>query len=286
MIRHTRALLIVCVFAVVAAGQEPAAQPDARDIIRRAAQNAMANQKKARDYTFIQRVEERKLDGKGSVKSVDTTTSEIMVLYGEPVARVIERNGKPLSEKERQKEEEKIQKLQRERQNESDKDREKRLAKLDKQREDALAFIEEVAAAYDFRFLPDDIIEGRPAWVIAAEPHAGYQPKRKEARILPKLHGTMWIDQADYAWSKLDAEAIDTISFGWFLARIHRGTRLRIEQTRVNDEVWLPRHFAANLDARVALFKNYNVEVDATYRDYKKFRVDSKMTVVPGTPQQ
>ncbi len=282
--RTTPLIVVLLLVGVVGAQEATSAQPDARDIIRRAAQNAMANQKKASDYTFIQRVDERKLDGKGKVKSVETTTSEMLVLYGEPVERVIERNDKPLSDKERQKQEDKINKLARERQNESEKDREKRLAKREKQREDAMAFVEEIANAYDFRFLPDEVIEGRPTWVITAEPRPGYQPKRKEARILPKLHGTMWIDKADYAWTKLDAETIDTISFGWFLARLHRGTRIRIEQKRVNDEVWLPRHFAANLDARVALFKNYNMEVDAIYRDYKKFRVDSKVTVLPGTP--
>ncbi len=149
-----------------------------------------------------------------------------------------------------------------------------------------MAFVEEIAAAYDFRFLPDEAIADRPAWAIAAEPRRDYKPGRKEARILPKFRFTVWVDKADYAWAKLDAEAIDTISFGWFLARINRGARIRIEQTRVNDEVWLPRHVAASLDARLGLIKKYNVDVDATYRDYKKFRVDSKMTVLPGAPQQ
>ncbi len=283
--QFARVLPLLLLGAIGVAAQD-SARPDPRDIIRRTAQNATANQKKARDYTFIQRVEQRKLDGEGAVKSVETTTSEIMVLYGEQVARVIERNDKPLSDKDRQKEEDKLAKLARERAKESDEDRQKRREKEEKRRADALAFIEEIANAYDFTLLPDEVFEGRPLWVIRAEPRPGYEPKRKEARILPKFHGTIWVDQADYAWAKLEAEAIDTVSFGWFLARIHRGTRFRIEQTRVNDEVWLPRHVAVLLDARIALFKNYNVDVDATYRDYKKFRVDSKITPLLGqTPQ-
>ena len=50
-----------------------------------------------------------------------------------------------------------------------------------------------------------------------------------------------------------------------------------IEQTRVNDEVWLPKHVALKLDARIALLKNFNVEEDVTYRDYKKFRAATKI---------
>lgn len=255
------------------------AAPDARDIIRRAAQHDRDSEKKARDYTYVQRMETRKLDGQGRVKSVESTTSQILVLYGEHVKQVLARNDKPLSDKDRQKEEDKLNKLVRERQNESPEQRAKRAAKQEKEREDERAFVEEVAAAYDFRFLPDEVIDGRAVWAIAAEPRRDYRPQRKQARILPKFHFTVWVDKAEYAWVKLDAEAIDTISFGLFLARINRGTRIRIEQTRVNDEIWLPRHVSATLDARIALLKKYNLELDATYRDYKKFRVDSKVTV-------
>ena len=69
-------------------------------------------------------------------------------------------------------------------------------------------------------------------------------------------------------------------SIGFVLARIHKGTHLVIELTRVNEEVWLPKRLQFHLDARVALFKNYDDDVEQTYRDYKKFRTDTKITVV------
>ena len=76
---------------------------------------------------------------------------------------------------------------------------------------------------------------------------------------------------------KLDAQVIDTVSFGLFLARLHKGTRIMVETMRVNDEVWLPKHMTAKVDVRVALLKNFNVDADVTYRDYKKFRTGSKI---------
>ncbi len=48
----------------------------------------------------------------------------------------------------------------------------------------------------------------------------------------------------------------------------------------MNDEVWLPRHVAVHVDVRVALLKNFNVEQDITYRDYKKFHAASKIVGV------
>jgi hypothetical protein len=38
-------------------------------------------------------------------------------------------------------------------------------------------------------------------------------------------------------WVKLDAECIDNLSWGLFLARLHKGAHILVEQTRVNGEV-------------------------------------------------
>ena len=79
---------------------------------------------------------------------------------------------------------------------------------------------------------------------------------------------------------KIDMTAIDTLSFGFIVARIHKGTHVVVEQVKINDEVWLPKHVAVHVDARVALFKSVDEDIDVTYRDYKKFRTDTKITVV------
>ena len=76
---------------------------------------------------------------------------------------------------------------------------------------------------------------------------------------------------------KLDIQCIDTVSVGLFLVRVHKGSNIQIELARVNDEVWLPKHVALKLDARVALFKGVNMAEDVTYRDYKKFGTNTKI---------
>jgi hypothetical protein len=45
----------------------------------------------------------------------------------------------------------------------------------------------------------------------------------------------------------------------------------------VNDEVWLPKHVALKLDARIALLKGLNLTEDVAFRDYKKFRTDTRI---------
>src|SRR5438552_413398 len=105
------------------AGTAGLSQDQIRDLIREAAEKDIENDKKQRDYTYIQRENERKLDGDGQVKSSESRTYEIMVLYEEPVRKLIARDDKPLSESDARKEDEKVQKIIENRKNENDSDR-------------------------------------------------------------------------------------------------------------------------------------------------------------------
>jgi hypothetical protein len=257
-----------------------------RELIRQTAEKDMENDKRQRDYTYIQRDQEHRLDGKGQIKSTETKTSEIMELYGEQVERLIAKDDKPLSDKDAKKEEGKIQKLIEKRKNESPEDRKKRDEKEAKDREQSRQFVREVADAYNFHLAGIESLAGRDTYVIDGEPRPGYQAHLKEAKILPKFRFRAWIDKDESQWKKLDIQCIDTVSFGLFLARIHKGSRIIIEQTRVNDEVWLPQHIAVKIDVRLALLKNFNVEDDITYRDYKKFRTDTKIVPIGEVQEQ
>lgn len=237
----------------------------------------LENQKQARDYTYTAREVENKLDGKGETKSTEIKTYEILEFYGEPLRRLIAKDDKPLDAKDAAKEEEKIQKIIDKRKNESDKDRQKREEKQAKEREDNRKFVREIADAYDFTLLGTESVGGREAWVFQGEPHPGFEPHMKESKFLSKFHGRVWIDKSDLQMAKLDVEAIDNVSVGWVLARVHKGTRFMIEQTRVNDEVWLPRYVTFKIDARLALLKGFKLDGEESFRDYKKFRASSKI---------
>jgi hypothetical protein len=265
-----------------ASGTVPAEQ--IRELLRRAEEKDLENDKRQRDYTYIERVERHQLDGHGGVNKIETWTSEVLEIYGEPVVRRTSKDDKPLSADEAKKEEEKIQKIIDKRKSESEEDRRKRLAREEKDREEDRKFVLEIADAFNFRLIGSELIGGRDTWVFEGEPRPGYEAKERNAKMLSKFKGRVWIDKAEAQWVKLDITAIDTVSVGFVLARIHKGTHLVIELTRVNDEVWLPKFLQLHFDARVALFKSYDDDVEQTYRDYKKFRTDTKITVVGEQP--
>src|SRR5215831_4361481 len=252
-------------------------QDQMQQLLRVVAEKDMENDKRQRDYTYIEREVQKHFDGKGNLKNTEIKTYEILDIAGEQVERLIQKDDKPLDAKEAEKEDEKIQKIIDRRKNETEEQKKKREEKEEKEREEGRKFVKEIADAYNFKLVGTESVGGRDAWVIDGEPRPGFEPHMKDAKFLSKVHGRVWIDKSDLQLSKLDVEMLDTISFGLVIARLHKGTRFSLEQTRVNDEVWLPKQLNFKLDARVALLKGYNIGDEQTFRDYKKFRTSTKI---------
>jgi hypothetical protein len=248
-----------------------------RELIRQASEHDLVNEKKQRAYTYVKHERTSRRNGKGELHSVESRTYEVMFLYGEQVEHLVARNGQRLSDKDAAKEEEKIQNLMNKCRNESEADRQKRLQTLEKDRQESREFVREIAAAFDFRFAGVESIDAREAYVIDAEPRPGYRPNRKQAHILPKFRFRVWIDKAETQWVRFDAQFIDTVSFGWFVVRLHPGSCVSLKQTRINEELWLPRQVNLQIEARVALLKNFKEDIDVAYSDYKKARVDTRI---------
>jgi hypothetical protein len=252
-----------------------------RDIVRRSLDLGDKNLIAARDYTFRERNLALTLDGSGRTTKTEVSTYDVTLVDMTPYRRLIARDDKPLSAKEERKEEEKLRKIADERRKETAEQRSKRLADYDRKRERQQAVIREVLDAFDFRLVGEEQLEGRPAFVIEGTPHPGYKARSRIAGYFPKLKGRLWIDRQDYHWVKVEAEVIDTISYGAVLLRLAKGTRLEAEQTLVNGEVWLPKMLRAYASARIALLKNYRGRLEISFSDYKKFQTDSRVVEAP-----
>ena len=258
---------------VIAAGQGP----DAREIVQRSLEANEQNWKIARNYTFLQRTEEHQIDSTGATKSKEIKTFDITLLEGSPYIRLVERDDHPLSPAEEKKEQQKLEKSIAARLKETPAERERRISEYEKHRTRRQEAMREVGAAFEFRVLGQERVEGSDTWILQATPRKGYQPKSRDAKILPHIRGKLWIDQRSLHWVKLEAEVIDPVSWGLFLVRLDSGARIRFEETRVNDEVWLPRHIWIAASARIGVFKKLRVEEDTTYKNYRKFQTDSRI---------
>jgi hypothetical protein len=253
---------------------------DAREIVRRSMEIDRRTLELARHYTCQHREVVKHLDKHGNVKSTEIKTYDISFYYGEEYSRLIMVDDKPLSDKERKKEDEKLEKFLAKYRKESEEDREKRRDKEKKEREKDRAYRLDVANAYNFRIVGEEQLEGTDTWVIEATPRPDFKPTQPHADVLKKIKGKMWIDKKEYNWVRVEAEATDTISFGLFLFRIHPGSRFSFQQLHLNNEVWLLRQLYINGGARIALLKNEAIEQEDTFSNYKKFT--STVTILPG----
>ena len=250
-----------------------ASAQDANEIIRRATDRDFTNFENRKNYTYQERTELREFNTKGKLTKTDIQTVEVLILEGQPYERLVARNDQPLSEKDAKKEQAKLDKEVDKRKHQSSAEK----AKLDKERLEEQKYLREFTEAFDFKVIGEEPVSGKPAWVISVTPKPGYKPKESDAKMFTKLKGKVWIDKAEYHWVKAEGEAIDTLSFGFFLFRVAPGATVSFEQVSVNGEVWLPAHISVRADARIALLKKMRAEIDITYREYHKFQADSKI---------
>ncbi len=263
----------VCLLLALSALSAPCAAETAESIVRKAVAQYGHNQEVLSNYTYHMLTVGRDLDGKGQVRSTHSDLTEVLYIGGRRHERLLEKDGKPLSEKEAKKEQESLDRAARDAEKLTPEERQARDREGKKQRErESMSHIPD---ACDMRIVGEPEVNGRPAWQIHLSPRRDYNGP--DSAVLRHIEADLWIDKGDYAWVRIDADALDTISFGFFLARIAKGTRISMERTRVNDEVWALHTLKMKASARVALVKSFNAEADVTFSEYRRFRTDARM---------
>lgn len=261
---------IACLPALLAA-------QDARQIMVRAVDMYHKDTEAARNYTFLQREVESDLDGSGKPKNTEIRTWDVTLQEGSPYRRLVARNDQPISPEEQKQEADKLQWSIEQRRKETPEQRDLRIANWRRREQRRSGPVKELPDAFDFQLVREETLNRAETWVIDATPKPGYKPRSTATSFFPKVKIRFWIDKREYQCVRAEMETQDTVAFGGFLVRVARGGRLMLEQTRVNDEVWLPKRFTMEASARLMLVKRYHKALDMTFSDYKKFQTDSRV---------
>src|SRR6266702_4239776 len=245
-----------------------------------------ANQRKfeavQKDYIFRSFTTENEFDGNGRTKKATVTEADHFWINGVPVHRIVKKNGKDLSPAEIAKENEHI---------------DKEAAKGREKREKADANGKETTPRGDDEITVSRLLElgaftnarrvqlsGRDTIAVdfTGDPRA--KTRNRAEGIVRDLVGTAWIDERDHVLVKVEGHFVDAFKVGGgLLVNVKKDTRFAMQQTKINDEVWLPASFEGQGGARVLLFINFNGSVRAICSDYRKFRATS--TILPGVTQ-
>lgn len=260
--------------AILLHAQNPP-ERDPREIVRRSVAADETSERIRRNYTY--RVTNRlsELNSSGTITSSQTKTEEVLYIAGVPYVHLLEKDGKPLPADEARKEQQKLDREVRKASELTEPQRRRRLddaiAKSSKQREQ-LRYIPD---AFTFTLERELPLNGRLTWQLHAKPRPDY--RGQWAFLFHNLEGTLWIDKADYAWVKVDATTLDTISIGLFLMRLAKGSHMIFENMKVNDEVWVRKHVSLFASARIGLLKKLNADQELLFSGYRKFQSDSRI---------
>jgi hypothetical protein len=213
-------------------------------------------------YTYLERDENRRRDSAGHVKSQDVDVSRTILVNGVPFDQLVEHNGRPPSSGEEWKQKAKLDKLKRE-------TPEARAQLLRTQEEETASIVREVPKAFDFQLVGEEVVNGRPAYVLQATPHLGYHAQGKYASMFPNVAGKLWVDKQDLGWIKVAGQVIHPFSMGVFLVRLLGGSQIKMEQTRVNDGIWMPERVEVQAVAKIFFVKSLSIDRVMIYSDYK-----------------
>lgn len=250
---------------------------DAREIVKRSVEIDMRNSEVARNYTYVQRQQQREVDPNGHVRRVESDTFDVTLMEGSPYRRKIAHNDQPLPAKDQAREEEKLRKSIEDRRRETPEQRTLRIQEWERKQQKQHEPLREIPDAFNLKIYGEEKFAGVDTWVIDATPRQGYKPHSTATAFFPKVKARFWIAKQDYQWVKVDMESLDTISFGGFLIRMAKGSHLEFEAARVNNEVWLPKRAALKGSVRIALVKMLRGDMSFEFTNYKKFQAESRV---------
>lgn len=244
------------------------------------------NQRKAeaieKNYLYHSVETAQELDGHGRVKKTTVTEADHYFVNGIRVRRLVKKDGKALSPEEIGREDQRIEK-------EAAKAREKRdkadaAGKPTDSRGDEEITVSRLIELGAFTNARRVQLHGRDTIAVdyVGDPKAKTHNRAEDA--IRNLRGTAWIDERDRMLVRVEGQFVNAFKVGaGLVVNIRKGTHFTMEQTKVNDEVWLPANISAEGAARVLLFFNFNGNIQAVESDYRKFRATS--TVLPGVTQ-
>jgi hypothetical protein len=243
---------------LLSAQAAPPAAPDLHVLMEGVMQRAKWQREAKLDsrYAYRQKRTTDKFDTDGNIVEHTTVLFEVTPLGERTLFRVLEKNGRPLTAEEQKKEEEKEAKLR------------EGAKKARKGEDDGVELNAELVARYNFVYGGEELVAGRKAHVLSFSPKPGPLPeKRRMDRMLNRLRGRVWIDQATHDIAKVDMALTEPVKFFVGLGVV-RSLHFVAEMFPLNAQTLMPREVAVSYDAR-AMFKNVRVNQRSEYSDYR-----------------
>ncbi len=204
------------------------------------------------------------------VTSAGAKTYAVTMILGSPYYRLTAVDDKPLSDDDRQRQQDDEDAARVARAAETSDERARRVEQYERQARRNRLLLEQLPYAFDFSAEGTQAAEGSDAFVIRAMPKPAYRPPNSAAEVLTGMEGRLWIQQQSFQWIKVEATVVHSVSIEAFLARVEPGTRFSLAQRPVTPAIWMPTQFSMRTRARILFFLRQRTDVDETYFDYRR----------------
>jgi hypothetical protein len=271
--RHTisRFCLLALLHLSVQAQDKPV--PNQEQLRQRAIATAEKTMEQRDRYECRERQIQNDLDGKGKVKKANVTEQEFFFLHGRPIMREVSRDGKPLSDSDKKKQDDRVRK--------EIEDAEKAFKKEKRGDGGPMSsrnFLRMARLANERRVM----VSGRPTIVFDVLDNPDNKGGDIAQRIISAMRGTISVDEETGHVQDLNVTGVRDVKIaGGLVANIHKGFQLHTISAPQNDGVWLLKSMYGSGDARMGLFfhpaanfkadvescRLYNVEADATVKE-------------------
>jgi hypothetical protein len=228
---------------------------DPQKIVRDASWNELHSKSPGRSFRYRQ----HKVDPKG------TTVKEIFETKDGDVARLIEKDGKPLDPEAERAEMDRLNNLLAH--PEVQEHRHK------KEQEDSARGDEMVRMLPDaFLFTLEGTVEGPngPCYRLKFTPNPAFVPPDREGEVYHGMVGELWVDQAQERLVKIDAHLISDVNFGWgVLGRLYKGGSILVQNADVGLHHWETVHMKLQLQGKLLMMKSVDYSTTEDYTDFE-----------------
>jgi hypothetical protein len=181
--------------------------------------------------------------GTGDVVVYDVTPgSEPAVTF----RKLLEKDGKPVLDSKPEREERKV-------------------------RREGPSTVDDTVATLQFAIDRRESLNGRNAIVVRFEPRRDGKPQTREGKLAKSFRGFIWVDEAAREVVKVEATAIDDLSYGLgFIARLNKGSAVTLMRERIDEHIWLPTSIRFKGNGRALLVRKLIIDFAVEWFDYRR----------------
>jgi hypothetical protein len=246
--------------------------PDLKSLLDRAKANSDKWSELSKSYTCKQVVVEDDIDSKGNKKGTHSDEYQVFFVNKVELHQHLAHDGKPLTDADAKKEQERI---------------DKEIAEIKsntlKKKGGGIVFhfsslLKVTNVSQPMRVM----FNGRPTIHFDFSGNSSAKADGIAEDALKLLDGSVWIDEQDAAPVRFEGHLKENFHVaGGLLVNVKSGSHIVWEYKHVNNEVWFTSHLAVHGDGRILLFKGFDFNSDITFSDYRKMK--TTVTLEPGS---